>query len=307
MSLSSIIKQLQFLNSDAFLETLEKATSLLQEETGKIGNLRIIGHLVELEPIGEAIVISDLHGDSKSLTSILHTSRFVQRAMKDRNLLLVFLGDYGDRGANSAEVYYLILKLKLAFPEQIVLLRGNHESPIDLIASPHDLPMQLQQRFKTKGQEAYFKIRELWNYLHSAILVKDTYLMLHGGLPPSLSSVDELAMAHETHPIKRFMEDLLWSDPDELVDIHLPSPRGAGNLFGSKVTDEILQKINAKILIRGHEPCDEGFKLNHKSKVLTLFSRKGLPYNNSFGAYLDFHLSKQLTNATQLVSRIHKF
>ena len=299
--------QSQSLNSNAFLETLEKATRLLQEETGKIGNLRIIGHLVELEPIGEVVVIGDLHGDFKSLTSILRTSRFFQRAMNNRDLLLVFLGDYGDRGANSAEVYYLILKLKLAFPEQIVLLRGNHESPIDLIASPHDLPIQLQQRFKTKGQEAYVKIRELWHYLHTAVLVEDTCLMVHGGLPPSLSSVNELAMAHETHPIKRFLEDLLWSDPDELVNIHLPSPRGAGNLFGSKVTDELLQKINAKILIRGHEPCDEGFKLNHRSKVLTLFSRKGLPYNNAFGAYLDFHLSKQFTNAAQLVPCIHKF
>ena len=48
---------------------------------------------------------------------------------KTKEATLIFLGDYGDRGDKSAEIYYIILKLKLAFPEQVVLLRGNHEAP----------------------------------------------------------------------------------------------------------------------------------------------------------------------------------
>ena len=66
---------------------------------------------------------------------------------KTKEATLIFLGDYGDRGDKPAEIYYAILRVKLAFPEQVVLLRGNHEAPKDLMASPHDLPFQFQDRF----------------------------------------------------------------------------------------------------------------------------------------------------------------
>lgn len=307
MNLSSILKQSLIVNGDGFVETLKDAINLFLEETGKSGNFTIIGRLVKLESIGEAVIVGDLHGDLESLTTILHHSRFVQRAAKRKDLTLVFLGDYGDRGAYSAEVYYVILRLKLAFPEQVILLRGNHEGPIDLMASPHDLPMRFKQRFKQKGAIAYTKIHELWSYLHNAVLVEGRCLMAHAGLPSTLDNVDDLASAQETHPKQEFLEELLWSDPDDTVENARPSPRGAGKLFGRNVTERLMEKLSVKVMVRGHEPCDDGFKLNHGGKILTLFSRKGAPYNNLHGAYLDLPLSDQFKNAVQLVPWIHKF
>ncbi len=175
------------------------------------------------------------------------------------------------------------------------------------MASPHDLPIQFQQRFNQKGAIAYAKTRELWNYLHNAVLVEERCLMVHGGLPSKLNSVEDLASAHEAHPKQEFLEELLWSDPDEMVRNARPSPRGAGKLFGTNVTESVMEKLNAKVLVRGHEPCDQGFKLNHGGKILTLFSRKGAPYFNMHGAYLDLLLSRQIKNAAQLVPWVHKF
>jgi len=307
VNLSLIVKESLAVQSADFVKIVERTSDLLRGESGKIGNLNVSERLVKLEPLGEAVVIGDLHGDLESLVSILESSGFTQKMARRKDAILIFLGDYGDRGAYSAEVYYAVLTLKLAFPEQIVLLRGNHEGPEDLLASPHDLPMQFQFRFKEKWKTAYSKIRELFAYLYNAVLVEERYLMVHGGLSPNINSIQDLAHANMTHPEQEFLEDLLWSDPNDMVKDVLHSPRGAGKLFGKKVTENALKKMNAKILIRGHEPCEEGFKINHDGKVLTLFSRKGSPYFNEYGAYLCLPLSEKIESAKQLVPWIHKF
>jgi diadenosine tetraphosphatase ApaH/serine/threonine PP2A family protein phosphatase len=307
VNLSLIVKESKAVQSDGFVKTVENAIDLLRGESGRLGNLAVSERLVKLEPLGEALVIGDLHGDLDSLVKILESSGFTQKMTQRKDATLIFLGDYGDRGAYSAEVYYTVLKLKLAFPEQTVLLRGNHEGPEDLLASPHDLPMQFQFRFKENWRTAYAKTRELFAYLYNAVLVEERCLMVHGGLSPNISSIQDLAHANVTHPEQEFLEDLLWSDPNDMVKEVLYSPRGAGKLFGKKVTENALKKLNVKILIRGHEPCEEGFKLNHDGKVLTLFSRKGAPYFNAYGAYLQLPLSEKFESAQQLVPWIHKF
>lgn len=307
MNFSSVVKESKAVQSDSFVKILEKTIDLLRGESGKIGNLSIIERLVKLEPSGEALVIGDLHGNLESLISILKSSGFTRKMTERKDATLIFLGDYGDRGEYSAAVYYTVLKLKLAFPEQVILLRGNHEGPEDLMASPHDLPMNFQVRFKDNWKTAYAKARELFAYLYNAVLVEERYLLVHGGLSPNINSIQDLAHANMTHPEEEFLEDLLWSDPDDTVQDVLYSPRGAGKLFGKSVTEKVLRKLNVKILIRGHEPCEEGFKLNHDGKVLTLFSRKGAPYFNTYGAYLQLPLSKKFESAEQLVPWIHKF
>lgn len=289
------------------MKIVEKAIALLRGESGCLGNLAVSERLVKLEPLGEALVVGDLHGDLESLITILKGSDFMQKMTQRKDATLIFLGDYGDRGAYSAEVYYTILKLKLTFPEQIILLRGNHEGPEDLVASPHDLPMQFQFRFKENWTATYSKVRELFSYLYNAVLVEERCLMVHGGLSPAISNIQDLARAHLTHPKKEFLEDLLWSDPDNMVKEVLYSPRGAGKLFGKSVTEKVLRKLDVNVLIRGHEPCEEGFKINHGGKVLTLFSRKGAPYFNAHGAYLQLPLSEKFENARQLLTWIHKF
>jgi protein phosphatase len=130
--------------------------------------------------------------------------------------------------------------------------------------------------------------------------------MVHGGVSPEISSLQDIALAQENRNLA-LLEDLLWSDPDEDVQGVSFSPRGAGKLFGKNVTEEVLGKLHAKILIRSHESSDVGFKINHDGKVLTLFSRKGSPYFNRYGAYLQLPLSERFENAQQLVPWIHKF
>lgn len=286
---------------------VDEATATLCSENGNVGDLNVVGRLVEIKPHGEALIVGDLHGDIESLFTILKESNFIQRMEHDIRAFLIFLGDYGDRGDYSKEVYYTVLKLKIAFPTQVILMRGNHEGPHDLPVSPHDLPLEFQMKFGEKWEETYAKVRHLFGCFYNAVIIRKRYLIVHGGLPSKATKIEDFAFAHKLHPKQSFLEELLWSDPDDVVEEVCASPRGAGKLFGESITDKVLKTLDVKFLIRGHEPCPEGFKINHNGKVLTLFSRKGMPYFNTYGAYLQLNFSEEFGNARELLPYIHKF
>ena len=305
--LARTVKEAMEIPVDGFTKLVAEARRLLEKENGRVGNLQILGGLVKMKPSGEALVVGDLHGDIESLIQILQQSEILQRMEKSQLVFLIFLGDYGDRGEFSAEVYYTVLSLKLQHPTQVVLMRGNHEGPRDLLASPHDLPVQFQNRFGKEWAEAYRGILELFPLLCNSVLVEERYLIVHAGLPQQARTIEDFAYAHTKHPKVTFLEDMLWSDPQESLEGTYPSTRGAGHMFGKDVTTAVLKALKVKILIRGHEPCSEGFKIDHDGKILTLFSRKGPPYFNKYGAYLDVNLSEKFGKATQLVPYVHKF
>ena len=294
-------------HAEEFIELVNKVSGQLANENGNIGNQKITGRLVEVEPVGEAVIVGDLHGDLKSLVHILDDSKFLKEASSGRDILLVFLGDYGDRGSYSAEVYYVVLKLKEMFPEKVILMRGNHEGPPDLVASPHELPTQMRNRFKEKGSTVYLKLQELFNHLYNCVIIKEQFVLLHGGAPSQATTINDIAFAHEIHPRQRHLEEILWNDPWKEIKGTIASPRGAGRLFGVDVTNKFLKMLNVKAIIRGHQSCPNGYKSIHGEQVLTLFSRKGAPYNNRFGAYLRLDISQKIETPKQIIQGIHKF
>jgi len=168
------------------------------------------------------------------------------------------------------------------------------------------LPLQFQLRFGEDWTAVYEKTRTLWPYLYNAAFVENRFLIVHGGVSPEIRSLQNIAHAKENRN-EALLEDLLWNDPDENVEYLSSSPRGAGKLFGKKVTEQVLGRLNAEILIRGHEPNSNGFKINHGGRILTLFSRKGSPYYNRYGAYLQMPLLEKFENAHQLMPWIHQF
>ncbi len=293
-------------DSSEYIRLIEETTKLLASEKGQIGDLDIQGRLVEVKSFGEIVVIGDLHGDLESFVYILKDSSFMEKAAS-RNSLLVFLGDYGDRGLYSPEVYYIVLKLKHLFPQNVVLMRGNHEGPEDLMASPHDLPENMEARFGEESTGVYSKIRAMFPNFHSAVVVNEFCVLIHGGVPSQANSIEDLKYAHLKHPRENYLEEILWSDPSDDIKGIRPSPRGAGKLFGEDVTQNFLEMLGVKTLIRGHEPAEKGFKINHNGRVLTLFSRKGAPYFNTSAAYLHLDLALKPKNAYGLRPYIRVF
>lgn len=55
--------------------------------------------------------------------------------------------------------------------------------------------------------------------------------------------------------------DLVWSDPED-IEKWTVSPRGAGWLFGSKVTEEFMEKNQLELICRAHQLVNEGKHFN---------------------------------------------
>lgn len=66
--------------------------------------------------------ISDIHGCDKLLREAL-----TKIDLCDAQNKIVFLGDYIDRGPDSCQVLQRLYQLQKSYPEQISVLRGNHE------------------------------------------------------------------------------------------------------------------------------------------------------------------------------------
>lgn len=307
MSISELFDKSLTVNSKDFLKLISNVNQILSEEGRGAGNLRIVGRLIYLLPFGEAIVIGDIHGDLSSLNRILSESKVLDKLSSKHSFYLIFLGDYGDRGAYSPEVYYVVLTLKKMFPNKVILLQGNHEGPEDLLAYPHDLPYHLSRKFGSDSLVIYRELSHLFRRFYTAVIVKGKYIMLHGGVPSGAKSVEDVAFAYKKHPSESHLEEILWSDPRDGISGRYPSPRGAGYWFGKDVTERFLKILDAKFLIRGHEPTTNGYKFNHDGKVLTLFSRKGAPYYNTYAAYLALDLSENLNYVGEIEGRIRKF
>ncbi|HWQ17381.1 MAG TPA: metallophosphoesterase family protein [Sulfolobales archaeon] len=242
--------------------------------------------LVEIEPRKhrEAVVIGDIHGDLDTLIQLLSYVN-IEKILKN-NGLLIFLGDYVDRGSKQLETMLFIALLKERYRGDVITLRGNHEPPDFLPVYPHDYPEILRAIYGGEGEEIYRVSRRVFDLLPYAAIYRDTVVFLHGGIPVlSTTSCSDFRCILDADNSEKILEEILWNDPAEDSDIdYMPSPRGAGFLWGEAITREFIKKTGVKIIVRGHEAVWEGYKLNHRAQVLTIFSRKGAPYYNAYAA-----------------------
>ena len=81
-------------------------------------------------------------------------------------------------------------------------------------------------------------LTDLVDYLPITAVVENQLLCLHGGLSPSLDTLDMIRDIDRVIevPHEGPMCDLLWSDPDDRTGWGI-SPRGAGYTFGQDISD----------------------------------------------------------------------
>ncbi len=236
----------------------------------------------------QLIVLGDLHGDFETLVDIIKRENVFKKLENDEAILL-FLGDYVDRGLFQVETITAVSMLKTTYPDKVVMLRGNHEPPPTLIPRPHDFPEQLISLYRSKWRVAYRLFMRIFQKIPVIAIVPRQILFLHGGPPACLKDSKSLEEAFSLNtPLldDEVLEDILWSDPVDYNIYYRDSYRGVGRLYGYRLTAKTLKLANVKYIIRAHEYVDGGYKFNHNGRVITVFTSKAPVYGIERVAYM---------------------
>lgn len=208
-------------------------------------------------------VCGDTHGQFYDVMNIFAINGFPSRENP-----YLFNGDFVDRGSFSVEVILTFLMFKIACPECIYLIRGNHETKN--MNRIYGFEGEVKAKFDDKIFDLFL---EVFCYLPLAAVIEKKVFVTHGGIPVepvTLSEIKKIKRGCEP-PEKGLMSDLLWSDPQPFPG-KSPSKRGVGFAFGPDITEAFLEKNDLNLLVRSHEVKDEGYLVEHGGKTITVFS-----------------------------------
>lgn len=217
-----------------------------------------------LEISSPVIIVGDLHGQIFDLIRILK-----ENGSPD-NKKYLFLGDLVDRGEFSIETVTTIFLLKIVYPSNVFIIRGNHE--FEAMCSKSGFAQQIEELYDNFSIFHYFL--EAFSFMPLSALIDSKSLCIHGGLGPQLYSLKQLREIKR--PIADFgnpiCDAILWSDPSDIINYFEYSTRGTGYLFGEQATSEFCDSNKINLIIRAHECVGDGVEISHGGRCITVFS-----------------------------------
>ena len=209
--------------------------------------------LIELPKYGRAVFVGDTHGD-------LNATERVVNKYTNGDTVIVFLGDYVDRGPYSKENIDYLLNLKCEKPKNLILLMGNHEG------------------FRCGTG--------FWDYhshddieLYEGTLIKlplavsgNGIIGVHGALP-DVQKIEDINKIKPSNEDERFLVTV-WGDWQEKEGEILGSDLGRPQ-FGKGYFEDKMKKFGKNVLIRSHDPSAK--EIMYDKRCLTIFTSKYYP------------------------------
>ncbi|KAG0373699.1 hypothetical protein BGX24_011347 [Mortierella sp. AD032] len=239
-------------------------------------------------------IVGDIHGQYTDLLRMFEMCGFPPSA----NFL--FLGDYVDRGKMSLETILLLFCYKIKYPENFFLLRGNHEcASVTKVYGFYD---ECKRRASIKMWKAFV---DVFNCLPLAAIVANKIFCVHGGLSPSLGTMDDIrALRRPTDvPDYGLLNDLLWSDPSDTALDWEDNERGVSYCFGRSIIQKFLNKHDFDLICRAHMVVEDGYEFFNDRALVTVFSAPNYcgEFDN-FGAVMS--VSEELLCSFELLKPI---
>lgn len=250
-----------------------------------------------------ARVFGDIHGQFRDMLILFNAYGWpgVKPPNGEPATTFIFNGDFVDRGAHQIETIGLLLAMKVAFPTKVWLVRGNHE----------DRSMNEKYGFKDScletmgtslGLKMYDLLEAAFDELPIACLVEGRILCVHGGIGKGDWDLINLRSLHRpitsqvlSHPDKKWLLNILWSDPieddDDMVSdeeqegvkvfrrtsgVHDSPRKQEAVQFGWDVTKTFCARNGLGLIIRSHQ-CKQdghGFDIMHDDQLVRVFSAR---------------------------------
>ena len=258
---------------DVWLTTLKQG-QVLPERDLRILCEKLKEILIEesnVQPISAPVTIcGDIHGQFYDLLELFNKGGEIP------DTRYVFMGDFVDRGYHSVETFQYLMCLKLKWPNCITLLRGNHETrQTSTVYGFYDETIR-----KYGNANPWKYCTEVFDYLGIAAIIEGKIFCVHAGLSPDIKTLDQIRLFERRMAIPHEGPfcDLMWSDPEDIETWAL-SPRGAGWLFGSRVTTEFNHINDLELIARAHQLVMTGYKYWFKEEnLITVWSAPNYCY-----------------------------
>ena len=156
------------------------------------------------------------------------------------------------------------------------------------------------------GMSVHRLFTDLFDYLPLTALIDNQIFCLHGGLSPSIDSLDNIRALDRIQevPHEGPMCDLLWSDPDDRCGWGI-SPRGAGYTFGQDISEAFNHNNGLTLVARAHQLVMEGYNWSQDRNVVTIFSGRSLTSVIALRLFYGILMAiKHLTTAIDVVIRL---
>lgn len=191
--------------------------------------------LIRLQSKGKAIFVGDTHGD-------LDATETIFRHYFKPGYILIFLGDYIDRGPNSRDNIEFLLEKKVEAPQQIFLLSGNHEAYCLVPFRPADF-------WESLSPDEYEYFSDIFKFLPFAAITENGIIALHAAIP-DVNALDEI---NSIQICSEQWLQLSWGDFGEATG-ELISNFGERPKFGKDYFMRVMNKLGKNVLIRAHQP-----------------------------------------------------
>ena len=231
-----------------------------------------MNQLIELKNNMRTVFVGDTHGDLEASRKVIENYPLA----KNR---IIFLGDYVDRGPDSKGNIDYLLKTKKEYPENLILLLGNHDYNEYIPCWPSDFWNSLGER--EKGHYG-----ALFSEFPLAVSI-DGIIALHGALPAieKISEINKISKIEdkfdyfssfkEKNEIYDNIESILWGDFSEGGGYKLSELWEGRVKFGRDHFDKVMRMLGKNVLIRGHQ--SKAPEQIYDSRCLTLFTSCAYP------------------------------